>query len=50
MPFTKKGCDLMDERMGKNLSKIQNNTEAPQTFMELFYMTTKELCEDKLKI
>lgn len=50
MPFTKKGCDLMDERMGKNLSKIQNNTEAPQTFMELLYMTTKELCEDKLKI
>lgn len=50
MPFTKKGCDLMDERMDKNLSKIQNNTEAPQTFMELFYMTTKELCEDKLKI
>ena len=50
MPFTKKGCDLMDERMGKNLSKIQNNTEAPQTFMELFYITTKELCEEKLKI
>lgn len=50
MPFTKKGYDLIDERMGKNLSKIQNNTEAPQTFMELFYITTKELCEEKLKI
>lgn len=50
MPFTKKGHDLIDERMGKNLSKIQNNTEAPQTFMELFYITTKELCEEKLKI
>lgn len=48
--FTKKGHDLMDERMGKNLSKIQHNTEAPQTFMELFYMTTKELCEEKLKL
>lgn len=50
MPFTKKGCDLIDERMGRNLSAIQNNTEAPQTFMELFYITTKELCEEKLKI
>ena len=48
--FTKKGHDLMDERMGKNLSKIQHNTGASQTFMELFYITTKELCEEKLKI
>lgn len=50
MPFSKKGHDLIDERMGKNLSKIQNNTDAAQAFIELFYITTKELCEEKLKI
>lgn len=49
-PLTKKGYDLMDERLSKNLTRIQHNTSAPQTFMELFYMVTNELCSDKLKI
>lgn len=48
--FLKKGYDLLDERLSKDLSKIQNNTSAPQTFMELFYMVTDELCSEKLKI
>ena len=50
VPFVKKSYDLIDERLGKNLSKIQGNTEAPQTFMELFYITTKELCAEKLNM
>lgn len=49
-PFAKKSYDLIDERLSKNLSKIQKNTDAPQTFIELFYITTKELCLEKLKI
>lgn len=48
--LAKKGYDLMDEKLSKNLSKIQHNTSAPQTFMELFYIITDELCSDKLKI
>lgn len=48
--FAKKSYDLIDEQLAKNLSKIQHNTSAPQTFMELFYITTDKLCSDKLKI
>lgn len=48
--FAKKSYDLIDEKLSKNLSKIQHNTSAPQTFMELFYIVADELCSDKLKI
>lgn len=49
-PFAKKSYDLIDEKLSKNLSKIQQNISAPQAFMELFYIVTSELCSDKLKI
>lgn len=48
--FAKKSYDLIDEKLSKNLSKIQHNTSAPQTFMELFYIVTDKLYSDKLKI
>ena len=46
----KKGYDLMDVRLGKNLSSVQQNLSAPKTFMELFYITTLELCTNNLKM
>ena len=49
-PFTKKSYDYIDERLSKNISKIQKNLDAPQTFMELFYITTSEVTTNKLKI
>ena len=48
--LSKKGYDLMDVRLGKNLSDVQQNLSAPKTFMELFYITTLELCKNNLKM
>lgn len=48
--LSKKGYDLMDVRLGKNLSDVQQNLSAPKTFMELFYITTLELCTKNLKM
>lgn len=48
--LSKKGYDLMDVRLGKNLSDVQQNLSAPKTFMELFYITTLELCTNNLKM
>ena len=48
--LSKKGYDLMDVRLGKNLGKVQENLSAPKTFMELFYITTLELCTNNLKM
>ena len=48
--LSKKGYDLMDVRLGKNLSNVQQNLSAPKTFMELFYITTLELCTNNLKM
>lgn len=48
--FSKTGFDLIDVKLDKNLRKIEQNLSAPQTFMELFYSTTLELCTKKLKI
>lgn len=48
--LSKKGYDLMDVRLGKNLSDVQQNLSAPMTFMELFFITTLELCTNNLKM
>lgn len=48
--LSKKGYDLMDVRLGKNLSDVQQNLSAPMTFIELFYITTLELCTNNLKM
>lgn len=48
--FKKKGYDLIDEKLGKNLSSIQQNLSAQVLFMELFYTTLKEICANNLHI
>lgn len=48
LPWKKKGYDLMDETMSEMLSSVQKNASAFQTFLELFFMTTDELCKSKL--
>ena len=49
-PFAKKSYDLIDEQLSKKISNIQKNLDAPQTFMELFYLTTEEICKKNLKL
>lgn len=46
----KKGVELIDTKLGKKLNGVQENLSASQTFMDLFYMTTLELCTNNLKI
>jgi len=46
----KKGFELMDVKLGNNLSSVQQNLSAAQTFIELFYITTLELCTNNLKM
>ena len=46
----KKGFELMDIKLGNNLGNVQQNLSAAQTFMDLFYITTLELCNNNLKI
>mgnify|MGYP000495934275 FL=1 len=49
-PFRKKGYDLIDELLGKNLSSIPANSSAPVTFMELFHKTLSDICNKNLNI
>lgn len=49
-PFRKKGYDLIDEMLGKNLSSIPANTKASTAFMEVFYKTLSEICKKNLNI
>lgn len=49
-PFRKKGYDLIDELLDKNLSSIPKNTDTPSTFMELFHKTLSEICTKNLNI
>lgn len=49
-PFRKKGYDLIDEKLGANLSAVAGNQSAPNTFMELFYTTLSEICKTNLNI
>lgn len=49
-PFAKKSYDYIDEQLSKNISKIQKNLDAPQTFLELFFITTSEVTTNKLNI
>lgn len=46
--FQKKGCDLIDKRMGDKIASLPKNLNAMQAFLELFYSTLNELCEEKL--
>ena len=46
----KKGYDLIDEKLGKKLSTLQDNLSPQVTFMELFYITLKEICAQNLNI
>jgi hypothetical protein len=46
----KKGCDLIDKVLGDKISKVQQNSGALQTFTEIFFATTYELCSEKLKM
>lgn len=48
--LSKKGCDLIDKKLSDNISKISGNLKPLQAFLELFYMTLKEISEDKLKL
>ncbi len=49
-PFRKKGYDLIDERLGANLGAMDTNQSAPNSFMELFYITLSEICQRNLNI
>lgn len=49
-PFRKRGYDLIDEKLCKNLSSIPNNLSSQDTFMELFYTTLSEICNNNLNI
>ena len=46
----KKGYDLMDKVLGNKISNVQQNSGALQTFVEIFFMTTNDLCTEKLKL
>ena len=46
----KKGYDLMDKVLGNRISDVQQNSGALQTFVEIFFMTTNDLCTEKLKM
>ena len=48
--LSKKGCDLIDKKLSDNISKISSNLKPIQAFLELFYITLKDICEDKLKL
>lgn len=48
--LSKKGFELMDVRLGRNLNNVQQNLSASQTFLELFYITTLEICTNNLKM
>lgn len=48
--LSKKGCDLIDKKLSDNIGKIPNNMKPIQAFLELFYITMKDICEDKLKL
>lgn len=48
--LSKKGCDLIDKKLSDNVSKISGNLKPLQAFLELFFMTIKEISEDKLKL
>ena len=48
--FEKKGYDLMDKVLGNRISDVQQNSGALQTFVEIFFMTTNDLCTEKLKM
>lgn len=49
-PFGKKGYDLIDEMLGKNISKIPASLSAQVTFMEVFHRTISEICSNNLNI
>ena len=46
----KKSYDLMDKVLGNNISNVQQNSGALQTFVEIFFMSTNDLCTEKLKM
>lgn len=48
--FKKKGYDLIDERLSEVQKRIPNGLDAPSAFMELFYITTEEICANNLDI
>lgn len=47
-PFQKKGYELLDETMSKQLKELDSNLDAPTAFMELFYRSLSILCTEKL--
>ncbi len=48
--MSKKGCDLVDKKMGDNINKLPKNLDSLQAFVELFYVTLSNMCEKNLKI
>lgn len=48
--MSKKGCDYIDKKLSDNIGKISANLNPLQSFLELFYITLKEICENKLKL
>lgn len=46
--FSKRSYDLMDVTMTKMLQDVQKNASPYQTFMELFFIMTENLCKKKL--
>lgn len=46
----KKGCDLMDKVLGDKISRVQQNSGTLQTFVEIFFTTTDDLCTEKIKL
>ena len=46
----KRGYDLIDEHLCKDLKSVPQNTDAATTFMELFYNTLSSICSKHLNI
>ena len=46
--LSKKGCDYIDKKLSDNIGKISANLNPLQSFLELFYITLKEICEEQV--
>lgn len=48
--FFNKGFDYINNKLSENYNKISKGLNAPSKFMELFYITTQEICNKNLNI
>lgn len=48
--MSKKGCDYIDKKLSDVIGQVPANLKPLQAFLELFYISLKEICENKLKL